>query len=675
MNRSSSPKILIGRDFILLAILCLARAGFCLLLLKRGFVAVTGDEFLRGLISHYWVESPFFSLQNAGPAAAMWMPMHFWIVGSVLAFTGQIWATSIAVSLVFSIAELIALYSLGKILAGGTVGALTCALVVFMPWEIWLSIAALPSTIYHTVLLSGVFALVAWEKKRRQPTWLLAAASLCFLLSTMLRPEGWLFSVVFSIYLGILSLRSFRERKSLVLLAVLPWLFPLYWLWCNTTIHGHPFWFILESQRAYQMEAADVDSALVRLGQTPFSLFILSPVVVLLGVAAVVTRLGQFWREIPWRAYLLLGTGGFAMLVLGAAGGLGSNTAPQRFVVLFVLFAAIPAAVLLRDWWGRGGAPRLCAVSFFVLVMAVDLPRAWQINTRFTGDLRMGELLQKMMKDGRLDAGQVVCTEHELLLKQRIYPQNQAEKVDRFCADWAIRIGSNQPHRFASNLEDQFRRDSELWSAKISQAFDQGRVGLILVASKIGRENLPPGFYFVGGLGRWNFYGRAPHGTVALNTADSSYRWRHYVNLMMAEGIALADFGLEKNAFPRTIALRWKITGPGVRDYQVTVDYVPAGGTESVLSQKIAPFFGDYPTSAWPVGASVIQYIEMPPEGALPPAQYRIRISLVFGERLESAQFNSDLVWVVSSKRSAMKSILRAENRELGLVWRVLANL
>lgn len=645
-------------------------------LLRSGFTVVSGDDFLRALIGQQWADSPFLLMRHTGAAAAMWMPMHFWLLGAATRITGELWASAIALSLIFTLISLGLLYMLAKSLGGRFSAVAASALAVLLPWDLWLGISAMPSSLFHAAILGGMLAMVSYEEGGRRAAGRVAIAASCFLASTMLRPEGWLFTVPFSGYVLWLALIHVAQRRWLLVSAALPWTFIASWFVFNQSLYGDPLHFLKLSREYFQFETAGVDSAWARLLQMPLLLLLLSPVAILLGAGGLFA-LCRGRTSAPWRCFLLLALSGFGMLVLATVAGMGTNTAPQRMVVPIVLLACIPAGFWLTHLSSSRRYGCAAAALLLTSCMALDWLRATNFNIQFAEDFRTGQLLRDLIDRGEIPAEQLICTEHELLLAAGRAPSSQNEQIDRACVDWALRAGSNHPRRFTTTLEDQFRRDPARRAERITEGIAAGKVGLILLSTPEGRAHLPAGFTLAGIVGKWQLYRPSAAASSQLHLAPPQLIQWVDAQSRISPSLVLRRFGVQKTPFPRMLFLEWDALTPPRDNWQVKLSYRNAVSGETVAKKLIKPFLGDLPATEWEPGRLLIQTILLPRDLKVPPGVYRLRIELAHASGLSDQlrYYDSPPLIIVESKRGALKAAASGQLKDVGLLARVLFSL
>jgi hypothetical protein len=302
------------------------------IVLGRGFVFLSADEFARTLDAASWAKSPYIFDDGF-----VWLPGHAFLLGLALKIHYDLFLTPRIVTWIFSMLSLWTVYLLARKLFNHEVALLSLLIVGLLPLHVYLSLTPLVDIIYFTAVLSFLYFFLLWLDTTADHHLLLAALMLGF--ATSLRYESWIVATVFSFYLGIRWLKElFKKRSvralwllSIGLVSVLPlvWVLRIYSLW------GNPFYYI-------KFVALDMGSAstlsLPRLGY--FELLLQNGALIcLFSVVGILFSYRSIGQAIWF--YLGFGLAPFLILTIFTKGSLVSAAYSPRYVGLYLVVLAL----------------------------------------------------------------------------------------------------------------------------------------------------------------------------------------------------------------------------------------------------------------------------------------------------------------------------------------------
>ena len=330
------------RTLILLVVAgaVLARIAFGVLTWAPGWSALTWDDFTRVMIAQSWAHDPFWF------NGFVWLPLPVWITGSVYAVAGDWFASSpmalmaiVNTAAVF-VASAVAAWSAHRIF-NDMVGSLAVfALVLFAPWNYFLSLSGLAEPLYFVTITVSVAGLVSWAVTGKNTS--LALGSLGVAAAAGMRYEGWWLAGAWIAVIGIDSLlllrrqpfkAVLRERFGTLLIAAAPLAVPLAWMGVNLANQDSPFYFARESARIFTEAYGGFAGRMRRILYYPMSLLRAAPLLLVLeGVVALMRR--------KRRAVILLVAVFATPFVLFYVTSLPSKALgafPERFLFAFAL--------------------------------------------------------------------------------------------------------------------------------------------------------------------------------------------------------------------------------------------------------------------------------------------------------------------------------------------------
>lgn len=651
------------RDSIILAAILLLKLGLQVALIKAGFFAVGGDDYLRQLIGHEWSQAPFFASEGLGRPSILWMPAPFWFYGMANWLVGDIWLAPVAVNLVFGLAGVAAIFALTKRLAGTFEASLAAILAAGLPWHVWMSVSALADPPYQVAMIVGLLLLIRWEQTDRTHHKWLFGSSAAMLFGTMVRPEAWLFACAFGAYLGWIFLRDKSLRWIAFAAAALPFLFVLVWMVHNYRIHGNPAEFLGEARSSMDREVNEVDSLPIRIALFPVLLVVISPLITTIALAWLGVR--GFRRQIQgrdWASFLIVLGSAFLILILGLVFGLGTNTTPQRFVVIFALLLCPVAAIALGTLWRNSRLiSKIAGAGLFSLALLWGLSGSFRYPDDFRDQAEAGQALREILDSGQVAGDGLILTEDNLLAAHGILPQNLFDRVRVQCRDWAVKSMSNHPERFPLSLRDDCVWSAETAEQKTREALASGEVGVILARREEALDLIPEEFRWAGsggGIGIFVFVS----GSSQVQTPEGS------------EGISLKSFQVGPGVFPRHIETVWKIDRTPAPGLAIKIRYLDSDDGSVIKEVSHAAFHPAYFRGPSPGAREFAYRIPFPEPEDIAPGFYDLEISFE-GEGADSAAAGLGSAWVVPSKRDALKAFVNGSNRDLGMLIRVLMSL
>ena len=223
----------------LLAALLLLRLALHFLLYRSGFIALTADEFGRTIAAATWLRSPEWYGSGA------WLPLYNYLLGGALAIKWELlWLPRLIAILSGLLAILLIARLTTTLFSNRTMGLVSALLLAVNPVHLWLSSTGLTEGPVITLTLAALWAFVRYVSRRRLRALVLAAASLA--VANGLRYETWVISLLFAAGVAYVWQRDRRSGWQLPLLALIPFLFPMIWLFGAFMESGSPFSFMGE---------------------------------------------------------------------------------------------------------------------------------------------------------------------------------------------------------------------------------------------------------------------------------------------------------------------------------------------------------------------------------------------------------------------------------------------
>ncbi len=254
------------------AALAAVKVVLSLWVLGHGFSHVSDDDYARTVIAEQFAHAARFD-----PSGTSWLPLPFWVTGTVMAAFGRSIAVARAAAIVLSAVAVAAPYVALRVsgVSRGASLAATC-IAMALPWNAWLGAATVPEA--WTGALVGA-ALVAMADDRARP-WCAAA----LFAASLSRYEAWPACAALALVCAVRARQARAVRREL-LWAALGLAGVAGWMAWNGYAHGSPLHFLARVRNfRHAIGAADAPLADKLLGY-PRSLAAETPEVALLGAA------------------------------------------------------------------------------------------------------------------------------------------------------------------------------------------------------------------------------------------------------------------------------------------------------------------------------------------------------------------------------------------------------
>jgi hypothetical protein len=267
-----------------------------LLVWATGFSAISDDDFSRVVIAQRFAAAPALD-----PSGTSWLPLPFWLNGTVMLVAGRSLGTARGVALVVGIAAALLVYAAARLMCehrrDAYLGALVAAVV---PTAAVLGVATVPEL--PTAALC-VFA-VATATRREARYRLLGAGALW--AACLSRYEPWLIALAFSAltlwdgWRGRLEPTA-RARRLGAIAAAVALCAPLGWILHNAIAHGHALQFMARVTTFQRSLDAGADAAwsgpVAALAAYPIELVRQEPELSLVALVLLAIRLGLARRR------------------------------------------------------------------------------------------------------------------------------------------------------------------------------------------------------------------------------------------------------------------------------------------------------------------------------------------------------------------------------------------
>ena len=318
----------------------------------------TNDHSLRLWIAQRWSEEPFLLLHGH------WPPLHFYLLGSVIGLTGDLFLAPILLQMALSAVVPALLYAFTRREFHSRLGALAVgAAYALYPISIRTTLEALAQAPFS--LLMAATLLTLSHARDLRPGWRpVLLAGLAAALSSLLRVEGWMLLPL----LAATLLPSWRRAAAFAATAAFG---PLLLMVANAVHYGDPL-FPLTTVAAFELELAGREhfTLVQQAGQVAkFLLLIGGGMTPLLALACGLGGLACLLRQSRASVWLVPALGLTLILLASVARG---STAPKAIYTdtLGLLWLPFLAAFLTAPALARIG-PRAPALACGLVLAAM----------------------------------------------------------------------------------------------------------------------------------------------------------------------------------------------------------------------------------------------------------------------------------------------------------------
>lgn len=237
----------IQREYLILSILLILKFVFQYIITNSGYKWLSSDDYCRTVKSFEWLENPIIY-------SGVWLTPHFWINGIVMMFIKDLFLAATMTNVFFSSVTVYYFYKASLIVFDKKTAILSSFIFILFPFQVWLSLSGLPESIHFFFIIAGVYYALLYKKNFGKIKDLILA-TIMFSFGNMFRYEGWLFSIVFIIYIYYLEiiLKDSKERNyKTIFISILSLSTIIWWFLQNHFDHGSLLYFASETNKIYE---------------------------------------------------------------------------------------------------------------------------------------------------------------------------------------------------------------------------------------------------------------------------------------------------------------------------------------------------------------------------------------------------------------------------------------
>lgn len=338
-----------------------------------GFFMLFGDSCQRTIEGYHWVNH---GIIKGFPHGSPWLPLHFLIIAIFYKIIPDLVLITPIISLIFFSGSVILIFLITKRLfnSNDTIALLASLLACYYPWPFYgdsshlslgLSISGMSDPVFHFFVLGGVYFYLEFIHDKRVKNLILS--SILFLLSTMLRYEGWGIVVVIAALLLANFIKNLQKGRSdwvLLLCVFIILIFIPFWLIYQYRSTGDALHFARWAATFVTIKGGP----LVRMFYYPKLLLSIDPLIVSLAVLGVIIALYKNINKMLIFPFIVIaGSYIFILIVFSTViGPLGHQYRPLILsLLMFLPFVSCAIATL---------CPASCNKRFgFILLFLLSL--------------------------------------------------------------------------------------------------------------------------------------------------------------------------------------------------------------------------------------------------------------------------------------------------------------
>jgi hypothetical protein len=385
-----------------------SKITLAVLILQRGFIVTSWDEFAKMVTSYKWAHNPYRIVH-------LWLPLQFYVHGLALKVWHDLLWTPRSVTLILSLVTFVTLYHLAKTLFDRTTAAISVIWLAVMPWPTWLSLTPLIEMQYITFLVLFFWFWIKWLETRR--FWDLLIASFVLLLVTASNHPGWNFAVIYSGYLGLQIVKAILRRETTrhslicqIVAALIPWVFPIYWLWENFRVFGDPMYFAHLFKESFVATGPPL-TATTALSYYPVTLIKEYPLVcifILMGMWAWTRE--QRLGNVSFYISVVIIALGMMTVNVGVVQSLSRNR-PVRYLVPFIVLLIPYAAFAISRLLSKGLVGQIIGMGLLTPILLLNVIQTTHFPQIDSDVTDTGLLLRNMLEDKDIEEAERVLVE------------------------------------------------------------------------------------------------------------------------------------------------------------------------------------------------------------------------------------------------------------------------
>jgi hypothetical protein len=684
---------MLTKNNIIISILFISIAMLHIFVYWNNYPGLSGDDFFRALMTYEWSESHFTFSKSFGQFSLFWFPAHFWMAGTFYHLIESLNLSLKLLSLIFGFLEITFLFYLTKTIFDKSTATISIFLVGFLPFQIWLNLSMTSMTIYLSAICGGCLFLYKWIENKSLSNLILS--SFFFLFSTMLRPEGWIFTslytatvIIFLIFFLIKDKYSYFILINFIVILTIPYFFIYSWLFYNYAEFGDCLYFLKANKISIQgiLEFSKYKSFFLGF-QFPFLLFITSP---LLNIIAIIGVLGCFKKfKSNQRKFLYFIIAHLFILIAGFLLGPGTVAAPQRYamstLLLLIPYAAFGINTLLKHKHGR-----VIFFSICITYLLLGITKSFMFSTNYLDAIEAGKYIKKSYANHFFTPNERICTDYALRKIAKIPFKDQKDYFIQASVHAAVATYSGKPRNFLLNIlkmddsRDSIRKKKTDLPKKIIIMHDniysklkKYNASIIILSDRDLIKLIPDSYKPIKIVGQYLIFSNTKDEFIYNNEEINSVKESFTpLNLSLNKSTTLIGYRYDGLLFKTAMSFLWKIEKlSDINGCEMQISLSNINNPKIHKKITIKPITNWLCNDAYSKGLYVIEKIPISLPVDFPGGKYSISLSLIDNAdfKIQSNQKNVSKVTKLKLKsmeliHSKRKILLDAiKNRSIDL--------
>ncbi|MDD5360700.1 MAG: hypothetical protein PHN88_01100 [Ignavibacteria bacterium] len=560
---------IVNSDLLILFLLISVKILFQIIVYNSGYMWLSSDDYCRTVKSYEWLQKPVIY-------SGVWLSPHFWINGFLMIFIKDIYFAATFTNFIFSTLTVYYFFKICLLVFDRWNAVISTLIFIFFPFQVWLSISGLPESIHFFFIIGGIYYALMYKINNGKILTLFTAA-VFFAFGNIFRYEGWLFSVVFIVYICYIELvlKKGKERNfTAAAISFLSLITIVWWLLQNLKDYGDILYFAKETNKIYE----DFGTAKVfqKVVQYPIFIFYIAPITSFFAIKVTYDCILGFFKKKTDVTYLSIFVFlNLAQLILlmfqGLIGTGGTNMISRYIVINAILF--IPLAVKQIFAFRKYVVAALFALILLGnIIWSFNYPHPFREDTYETGRLIRDRIEKNYVKSD-----------------DKVY----FEEIEGYYDVFAVQTLANYPSKFVlgnfptvtqKEIKGSRKKKSEptveeLNILDIKSFLQKNKIALAVVKSDGYSEKLTKMNFKNEEIGDYKiFYIR----DIESNISDSSITVlaKNTINLKenpkminFGKFLAVKDFQVDNSNYgfnPQTITIDWASANRNILD---SIDY------------------------------------------------------------------------------------------------------